>query len=93
MQIYTNKFSTMLNFHKKDKTPPIKEGFYIIRHRAIFPGLDDPSIVTAARLNCCVRNGNRCFPSAMGTDTSPPLMRAYYRCPMTMAVTNIIARE
>ena len=46
---------------------------YIIRHRAIFPGLD-PSIVTAARLNCCVRNGNRCFPSAMGTDQSivPP---------------------
>ena len=39
-----------------------------IRHRAIFPGLDDPSIVTAARLNCCVRYGNRCLPRAMGTD-------------------------
>ena len=28
----------------------------------------NPSIVTAARLNFCVRDGNRCFPSAMGTD-------------------------
>ena len=42
-----------------------------IRHRAIFPGLDDPSIVTATRLNCCVRHGNRCLPRAMGTDQAP----------------------
>ncbi len=41
-----------------------------IRHRAIFPGLDDPSIVTATRLNFCVRHGNRCLPRAMGTDTA-----------------------
>jgi hypothetical protein len=40
----------------------------IIRHRAIFPGLDGPSIVTAARLNCRVRHGNGCFPRAMDTD-------------------------
>ena len=27
-----------------------------------------PSIVTAARLNFCVRDGNRCLPCAMGTE-------------------------
>lgn len=51
------------------KKPPFGRLSYIIRHRAIFPGLY-PSIVTAAGLNCCVRDGNRCFPSAMGTDLS-----------------------
>lgn len=50
------------------KRPSYSDGLFIIWHRAIFPGLDDPSIVTATRLNCCVRNGNRCFPRAMGTN-------------------------
>ena len=31
------------------------------------------SIIAAAGLNCCVRNENRCFPSAMGTDSQTPL--------------------
>ena len=52
--------------YTKTKTP-VSKGLCIVRHRAIFPGLN-PSIVTAARLNCCVRDGNRCFPGAMGTD-------------------------
>lgn len=51
--------------------PSYSEGLTIIWHRAIFPGFDWPSIVTAARLNCCVRQGNRCFPSAMGTNINP----------------------
>lgn len=42
------------------------------RHRAIFPGLEDPSIVTAERLDCCVRYGNRYFPLAMGTEAATP---------------------
>ena len=33
-----------------------------------FPRVRNPSIVTAMRLNCCVRHGNRCFPHAMGTN-------------------------
>lgn len=37
----------------------------IIRHRATFPL---GSILADAGLNYCVRNGNRCFPSSMGTD-------------------------
>ena len=45
-------------------------GFFIKRHRAIFPGLEDPSIVTAERLDCCVRYGNRYFPLAMGTENA-----------------------
>ncbi len=51
-----------------NKKTSVQEVLMKIRHRAIFPGLDDPSIVTAARLNCCVRYGNRCLPRAMGTD-------------------------
>ena len=43
-----------------------------------------PSIVTAERLNCCVRHGNRCFPRAMGTEMTPPreVKRRFdvYRC-------------
>ena len=53
------------------KSPPFLEGLMLKRHRAIFPGLEDPSIVTAERLNCCVRYGNRCDPLAMGTDYVP----------------------
>ena len=56
----------------KEKSPPVLESFFIIRHRAIFPGLDLPSIVTAERLNCCVRYGNRCFPHAMDTEPATP---------------------
>lgn len=42
----------------------LSDGFFIMWHRAIFP---QNSIVTAAGLNFCVRDGNRCDPSAMGT--------------------------
>jgi hypothetical protein len=55
-----------------NKKRSFRTSFYIKRHRAIFPGLEDPSIVTAERLNCCVRYGNRCFPLAMGTETASP---------------------
>lgn len=61
--------------NKKDSC---KESFLLKRHRAIFPGLEDPSIVTAERLNCCVRHGNRCFPLAMGTDYVPRLVAQSY---------------
>lgn len=36
------------------------------------------SIVTATRLNFCVRYGNRCFPRAMGTDFDASLLRQTY---------------
>ena len=55
--------------HYIKEKPAVQAGLSIIRHRAIFPGLDDPSIVTAARLNFCVRDGNRCLPRAMGTES------------------------
>ena len=57
--------------HKKfevNKKNSLREFFLLKRHRAIFPGLEDPSIVTAERLDCCVRYGNRYFPLAMGTE-------------------------
>ena len=41
-----------------------------------FPKVRNPSIVTATRLNCCVRNGYRCFPRAMGTDATQPWQEA-----------------
>lgn len=53
------------------------EGLIIKRHRAIFPGLEDPSIVTAERLDCCVRYGNRYFPLAMGTDITETNLRFF----------------
>ncbi len=55
-----------------NKKRPGKGLFLLKRHRAIFPGLEDPSIVTAERLNCCVRYGNRCDPLAMGTEAATP---------------------
>ena len=39
--------------------------------RATFPELDDSSIIAAGRLNFCVRDGNRCDPSAKATRTLP----------------------
>lgn len=50
----------------KEKTLGINRGSSIKRHRASFP--PKGSIIAAAGLNFCVRNGNRCLPSAMGTE-------------------------
>ena len=49
------------------KKRPFQVSYYIIRHRASFP---HSSIIAAAGLNFCVRNGNRCFPSAMDTESA-----------------------
>ena len=43
----------------------LSDGSLIIRHRATFPQC---SILADAGLNFCVRDGNRCDPSSMGTD-------------------------
>ena len=37
-------------------------------HLLIFPGRFQPSIVSASELNCRVRDGNGCTPTAIGTD-------------------------
>ena len=69
VNVYTSVMNDMifyLTYHENNKTPGVNQGFYIKRHRASFP--PKGSIIAAARLNFCVRNGNRCFPSAMGTE-------------------------
>ena len=42
------------------------------RHLLIFPGRFQPSIVSASGLNCRVRDGNGCTPTAIGTDSPIP---------------------
>ncbi len=49
----------------KREKPSFRMALIKIRHRASFP---QGSIIAAAGLNCCVRNENRCFPSAMDTE-------------------------
>lgn len=49
----------------KEKDSGVNLSLFIKRHRASFP---QSSIIAAAGLNFCVRNENRCFPSAMGTE-------------------------
>ena len=39
------------------------------RHLPIFPGRFQPSILGASGLNCRVRDGNGCTPTAIGTDS------------------------
>jgi hypothetical protein len=46
----------------------LSDGFCIIWHLASFP---QSSIIAATGLDFCVRNGNRYFPSAMGTKYAP----------------------
>ena len=53
------------NFIWADKRPPVQVAFRIIRHLASFP---QSSIIAPTRLDFCVRNGNRYFPSGMDTE-------------------------
>ncbi len=39
-------------------------------HRPTLAGVSLPTTIGAEGLNCCVRNGNRCFPLAKGTKNS-----------------------
>ena len=47
------------------------------RHLPIFPGRFQPSILGASGLNCRVRDGNGCTPTAIGTDYIPLLRVSY----------------
>ena len=42
----------------------LSDGFFIILAMAYFPEVKNPSIIGAGGLNFCVRDGNRCGPSA-----------------------------
>ena len=53
------------NFIWADKRPPVQVAFRIIRHLASFP---QSSIIAPTRLDFCVRNENRYFPSGMDTE-------------------------
>ena len=53
------------NFIWADKRPPVQVAFRIIRHLACFP---QSSIIAPTRLDFCVRNENRYFPSGMDTE-------------------------
>ena len=53
------------SFRMKGQRAILSDGSLIIRHRATFPQC---SILADAGLNFCVRDGNRCDPSSMGTD-------------------------
>ena len=53
------------------------------RHLPIFPGRFQPSILGASGLNCRVRDGNGCTPTAIGTDSmetpyGDPILKALY---------------
>ncbi len=53
------------------KKPPSlqkqRRGLIGFRRRPTLPGRYQPSTIGAKRLNCCVRNGNRCDPLAIAT--------------------------
>ena len=53
------------NFIWADERPPVQVAFRIIRHLASFP---QSSIIAPTRLDFCVRNENRYFPSGMDTE-------------------------
>ena len=68
--------------YKKIKDPHFGGPLYNLAP-CYFPTTESGSIVTAARLNCCVRNGNRCFPSAMGTNQDELILIQSEWCPYT----------
>ena len=50
-----------------EKSPPLSARGKRIRQRPTLPGSYPPSTIGAGGLNYCVRNGNRCDPSAIAT--------------------------
>ncbi len=54
----------------RKRPPPSKlvRGLSVFRRRLKFPGGRPPSIVSAEKLNYCVRNGNRCDLLAIATE-------------------------
>ena len=54
-------------FFEKKKAQPIWLSFNKVKilEMCYFPEAYRPSIIAAIRLNCCVRNGNRCGPNAI----------------------------
>ena len=56
----------------RKRPPPSKlvRGLSVFRRRLKFPGGRPPSIVSAEKLNYCVRNGNRCDLLAIATEVS-----------------------
>ena len=64
---------------KKENLPGNREvkGKRKSRRLPIFPGRFQPSILGASGLNCRVRDGNGCTPTAIGTDYIPLLRVSY----------------
>ena len=58
------------NFNFNQKTTTLLGGYFKFRHRPIFPGRFQPSIVGTAELNYCVRDGNRWDLYAIDTECS-----------------------
>ena len=56
----------------KRKPPEESGGKRKSRRLPIFPGRFQPSILGASGLNCRVRDGNGCTPTAIGTDYGDP---------------------
>ena len=61
----------------KRKPPEESGGKRKSRRLPIFPGRFQPSILGASGLNCRVRDGNGCTPTAIGTDYIPLLRVSY----------------
>ena len=53
---------------------PVKPDAALCRRLLIFPGRFQPSIFSASGLNCRVRDGNGCTPTAIGTDSYVALL-------------------
>lgn len=62
---------------EKRKPPEESGGKRKSRRLPIFPGRFQPSILGASGLNCRVRDGNGCTPTAIGTDYIPLLRVSY----------------
>ena len=76
---YSARASQGRGLGKKENLPKNREvkGKRKSRRLPIFPGRFQPSILGASGLNCRVRDGNGCTPTAIGTDYIPLLRVSY----------------
>src|SRR5437762_892044 len=61
--------STWSGLANEERAAPKDGPFDLNRRRPTLPGPCGPSTIGAEGLNCSVRNGKRCFPLAMATET------------------------
>ncbi len=79
--------ATRLGWPGNVQRPPLRAASVLRnRRRPTLPGTIVPSTIGAAGLNFCVRNGNRCDPSAIATETVTPTPFRRCELPSTFRV-------